>query len=106
MAFDTDTTQLDHLVKAFDFIEGFLQGRSPVLSVADKELLKRTYHANRGLDQAVAIRVVAEVGRVGGDLHHQGVDLEEAEAVAGPGIGRHRSRAQAHGADGDGGLEK
>jgi hypothetical protein len=59
MAFDTDTTQLDHLVKAFDFIEGFLQGRSPVLSVADKELLKRTYHANRGLDQAVAIRVVA-----------------------------------------------
>jgi hypothetical protein len=47
MAFDTDTTQLDHLVKAFDFIEGFLQGRSPVLSVADKELLNRTYHANR-----------------------------------------------------------
>jgi hypothetical protein len=66
MVFEPDTTQLDHLVKVFDFIEGFLQGRSRVLSVADKELLKRTYHANRGLDQAVTIRVVAGPSYDGG----------------------------------------
>ncbi len=59
VALETDAAQHDHLVIAFDLLEGLLQDRLGVLVVAAEILFERARHAGRRFLQAIARRVVA-----------------------------------------------
>ena len=72
MAFEADAAQHDHLVIAFDLVEGFLQDRGRVLGVADEGFLQRASDASGSLDQAATLRIVARPSQ---DGSHRGFDL-------------------------------
>lgn len=72
MAFEANATQHDHLVIAFGLVEGFLQDRDGILSVAGEGFLQRSSYASGSLYQAVTLRIVARPSK---DGLHRGFDF-------------------------------
>jgi len=47
MALEADATEHDHLVIAFDFLEGLLQNQCGILTIASKKILRRHEQRDR-----------------------------------------------------------
>jgi hypothetical protein len=71
-ALEADTAQHDHLIVAFDLIEGFAQHRRRILTIADESLFQRASDARGSFNQSVAFRIVAAPADDGA---HGGLDL-------------------------------
>src|SRR5512139_2927035 len=60
MAFEPNATQHNHFVISFDLLEGLLQDFDRVLSIANKKIFERAYHASGRLSQTVTFWIVAD----------------------------------------------
>ena len=59
MTLEPDAAKHDHLVIAFDLLEGLLQDLDRVLTITREELLERACHARRRLAQAIPLGIIA-----------------------------------------------
>ena len=78
MALETNATQYDHLVIAFDLFEGLFQDIDRVLCIACEEFLQRARYARRRLDQAVPFGIFA---RPPDDGANRRLDLGSARSL-------------------------
>ena len=59
MALEADATEHDHLVIAFDFLEGLLQNQRGILTISGEKFFKGTRDASGSFDQSGSLWIVA-----------------------------------------------